>query len=488
MVRQGVLRVLMTSLIVLPGLVAAGAEAAADEVEQELRRLERIGKAFEMVAKKVKPAVVHVSPVFIMNRSDRFGQPGPYSRDPFRDFFGEEFYRRFFGERMPRGESRRKGLGSGVVVDPKGYILTNNHVVHGADEIEVKLSDKREFKAKVVGTDPKTDLAVIKVESAEELPGAELGDSDAMEVGHWVLAIGNPFGLDQTVTAGIISAKGRSNLRVVDYEDFIQTDAAINPGNSGGPLVNLRGEVIGINTAIFTRTGGYMGIGLAIPSNMAKSIMKSLIETGKVTRGWLGVQIEPLTPDAAEALGVASTEGVLVKSVLPGTPAQAAGLQPGDVILTFDGKKTPDPKTLQKIVARTSVDREVVVKIIREGKGMDLKANIAEQPSDLRAAVTGQTEELGMAVESLTPELAARLSYEGETGVVITAVRPGSPAAEAGLASGNLIKEVNREKVQNTAQFHSLIAKADKTKPILLLVRDRTRTVFIILRVPEKRD
>lgn len=317
--------------------------------KESIDTLSKVNAAMSEVTSAVKPAIVNISSIkTIESRS----VPSPFFNDPFfRDFFGNQF-RNF---QQPK-ERKQSGLGSGVIVGKDGYILTNNHVIKGADDIKVKLSDKREFKGKIIGTDQKTDLAVIKIE-ADNLPVIKLGDSDKLKIGETVIAVGNPFGLNQTVTSGIVSAKGRANVGIADYEDFIQTDAAINPGNSGGALVNIKGEVIGINTAIVSSSGGYMGIGFAIPSNMAKAVMDSLLNTGKVIRGWLGISIQPITPELSKQFGTKDEKGALIGDVVEGGPAEKAGIQAGDIIVEFDGKDVIDPTSLRNSVAVSSPAR-----------------------------------------------------------------------------------------------------------------------------------
>ncbi len=450
--------------------------AADTQLEETARAFEKL---FNEVAEKVKPSVVHVKAVKIM-KGEEFERFHP----PFggREFpFGEEFFDRFFGRRMPK-EFRQQGLGSGVIVDPKGYVLTNNHVVEEADEIFVTLLDKRELKAKVIGTDQPTDVAVIKID-VENLPAATLGDSDKIKTGDWAIAIGNPFGLDLTVTAGIISATGRSRVGIADYEDFIQTDAAINPGNSGGPLLNLKGEVVGINTAIFTRTGGYQGIGFAIPINMARTVMKSLIETGKVTRGWLGVAIQDITQELAQSFNLTTTQGALVSDVTPNSPAEKGGVQRGDVIVEFEGKEVRDISHLRNTVAQTPVGKVAKVKVLRDGKPVELTITVGEQPAELFAA-GGPAEvakDFGMTLDTLTPDLAKRFGYEGEMGVVVTNVEPGSPAERAGVQTGDLIKEVNRERIHNLQEYRAIVSRGPTDKGILLLVKRGNFTRYVLV-------
>jgi serine protease Do len=442
--------------------------------------VDRLSEAFRAVALRVKPAVVAVG---VSQTVEAPGAP----------FGPDEFFRRFFGlepdEDNGRGGKRRfqrQGLGSGVIVDAEGYILTNNHVVAEADEINVRLADGRDFKAKVIGTDPPTDIAVIRIK-AEHLPVARLGNSDKVDVGDLVLAIGSPFGLEQTVTMGIISATGRAGVGISDYESFLQTDAAINPGNSGGPLVNMRGHVIGINTAIATRTGGYMGVGFAVPVNMAAEVMKRIRETGKVVRGWLGIGIQPLTRDLADSMKLKPDEGVLVSQVFEGGPALKAGLRAGDVVLEFDGKPVKTPNDLQTAVAWTAPGTQVAVAIVRDGKRMTLKVNVEKRPAQpemVRADRSGPAElkELGIQVSNLTPEAAQRYGYKSAQGVLIVGVEPGSLAAMAQLRPGMLILKAAGQSVASVAEFREAMRKSDLAKGIPLLVRAGDRQTFVLLK------
>ncbi len=446
------------------------------------------GPSFSEIVKAVTPAVVNISTTRVI-KSAGMEELGERFNDPFfRRFFGEEFFRRFGGPR----ERRQSSLGSGVIVDPSGYIITNNHVIAEADEIKVVLGDKREFDGKVIGTDPKTDLAVIKID-AEDLPTIGWGDSDSLEVGEYVLAIGNPFGLNQTVTMGIVSGVGRANVGIADYEDFIQTDAAINPGNSGGAMVNIRGELVGINTAIFSRSGGYMGVGFAVPSNMTRAVMDSLIEKGKVIRGWLGVSIQGVTADLAKNFGLSKAQGALVSEVLPDSPAAKAAFKPGDVIIEFDGKEVADQTALRNIVAATTVGKKVKVKIVRSKKPKTLSVKIDEQPKDIaalgqeRAAPEQRQSEntalAGLDVRDITPEIAERLGLPPDsTGVVVTDVNPNSGAAAVGLQPGDLITEINRKAVRSMDDFKRITGKLDKDEEPLLLVKRRGGKFFLILK------
>ena len=439
---------------------------------------------FVQVAKAVTPAVVNIATV----RSGKTeGMPNMPFDDPFfRRFFGDEFFRRF---EAPR-ERKERSLGSGVIVDAKGLIVTNNHVVNKADDVKVLLSDKREFKAKLIGTDPKTDLAVLKIE-AENLHTIPWSDSDKLEVGEFVLAVGNPFGLNQTVTMGIVSAVGRASMGIAEYEDFIQTDAAINPGNSGGALVNARGELVGINTAIFSQSGGNMGIGFAVPSNMARSILDQLVEHGKVVRGWLGVSIQEVSPELANQFGLSETKGVLVSDVLDDSPAKKAGLERGDVILEFDGKPADSPTQLRNLVAQTPVGKKVSVKFVREKKSKSVDLTIVEQPKALAQAGGdeggGSTAPSGLLsdleVHELNGELAARYNLSSsERGLVIVKVKSGSVAEEAGLKEGDLLLEVNRQVVSNVKTYERAASRISKDQPVLLLIKRQGRTRYVTLK------
>ncbi|MBL8074947.1 MAG: DegQ family serine endoprotease [Nitrospira sp.] len=440
-------------------------------------------QTFVDIAKSVKPAVVNI---YATKSGRGEGSGGTPFDDPlFRKFFGDEFFRKF---EHPK-EKKERGLGSGVIVDSNGLIITNNHVVGKADEIRVTLSDKREFKAKLIGTDPKTDVAVVKIE-ATGLPTVSWADSDKLEVGEFVLAVGNPFGLTQTVTLGIVSALGRA-AGIAEYEDFIQTDAAINPGNSGGALVNVRGELVGINTAIFSQSGGNMGIGFAVPSNMAQSIMGQLVQTGKVVRGWLGVSIQELTPELASQFGITETKGVLVSDVMDDSPAKKAGFERADVIVEYDGKPMDSPTHLRNAVAQTPVGKKVVVKIIRDKKARTIDLTIVEQPKSMSqsgeedggdtATPTGILSSLD--VRDLNEELAGRYGLKSsERGVVIVRVKPGSTAEELGVREGDIVLEVNRQAVTSVKAFERLANKLPKDQAVLLLLKRQGRTIYLTLR------
>ncbi len=450
-----------------PSAAASGAPAPARPVPD-----------FTAVAKAAMPAVVNISSARIV----RAPEGGPFFSDPFfQFFFGEEFFRQF---RVPR-ERREQSLGSGVLVKSEGIILTNNHVIEKASEIRVTLADKREFAAKIVGTDPKTDLAVLRI-AGGPFPVLPLGDSDKVEVAEPVIAIGNPFGLSQTVTQGIISAVGRANVGITDYEDFLQTDAAINPGNSGGALVNARGELIGINTAIFSQTGGYMGIGFAIPSNMAKAVMEQVLKSGKVARGWLGVSIQDVTPAMARSFGLSKPKGALVGDVSPKSPAAAAGLQRGDVILGLNDKPVEDAGHLRNVIASTPPGTTLSLTILREGKEQRVPVTIGEQPPQRLAAreeapPTEPTRDLGLLVTDPTPDLLRRLDLpRGARGALVREVQPGSPAQEAGLRPGDLIQEVNRRPIRSAREFAETL-RQQKGKDLLLLVNRGGSTAFVVV-------
>ena len=461
-----------------PGALA---ERAAD-----LELLERSAKAFAAIVKKARPAVVFIKVEKTIEKTVPTG-PFPFM-DPF-EFFNDPFLRRFFGpEFRPRPHQKRQfkqeGAGSGFIVRSDGYILTNNHVVGGADVIKVKLYDGREFDAEIVGTDPQSDVAVVKID-AKDLPVLRLGDSDRLEVGEWVIAIGNPFGLSETVTVGVVSAKGRNRIGINDYEDFIQTDAAINPGNSGGPLLNIRGEVVGMNTAIYSKSGGYMGIGFAIPANMVKAVMRQLIEKGKVVRGWLGVVIQDMDEDLAKSFGLEKAEGVLIAEVSPDSPAGRAGLKQGDIILEMDGRKVPDVGELRNRVALTPPGTKVEFLVLREGKKKRIRVKIGEKPSETTLAM-GQHEilkKLGMTLQDLTPDLAREFGYKEGEGVLVSEVVPGSPAARAGIRPGFLILEVNRTRVHDVSECLKALGRSRKTGMVLLRLTDGQFSRYVAIRI-----
>jgi serine protease Do len=429
---------------------------------------------FISLAKKLGPSVVNVSTSRV--RGTERNTPAPFGgNDP-----AEEFWQRFFGGRTPRGPQRQRGVGSGFIVDGDGTILTNYHVIDGAQKLSVTLDDGKSYEAKVIGRDQKSDIAVIKIEAGRSLPAAPLGDSDQLEVGEWVMAIGKPFGLDQTVTSGIVSAKGR-NIGQGPYDNFIQTDASINPGNSGGPLLNLRGEVVGINTAIFSQSGGNIGIGFAIPSNSVKELLPQLRDKGKVVRGFIGVSVQKVSPEIAESLGINPARGALVADLVKAGPAERAGVKTGDVIVEFDRRPIKDSADLPQQVARVVPGAAVQIKVIRDGKEATLSLTIGEM-KETEVAAAAQEGELGLTVQPLTPELAETLGLERSAGLVISAVKPGSAADEAGLRSGDVLVEINRQPVNNLADYNREIADNDKAKPVLFLVRRGQSSLFLALK------
>jgi serine protease Do len=432
--------------------------------------------SFAPVVKPATAAVVNISSSKTV-RNDGGGPLSPFFNDPFfRQFFGHQF-------NIPR-ERREQSLGSGVIISPDGYILTNNHVVDDATEVKVFLADKRELKARIVGTDPKTDIAVLKIEE-KNLPALTLGDSSTVQVGDVVLAIGNPFGIGQTVTMGIVSATGRGNLGIEDYEDFIQTDAAINPGNSGGALISAQGELIGINTAIISNgVQGNQGIGLAVPVNMARQVMEQIIRQGKVTRGYLGILIQPVTPEVAKAFGLSDPHGALLGDVTADSPASRSGLAQGDIILELNGERINESRQLQLRIAQTAPGATVRLKLLRDGREREVSVTLGELPTDQqRASVSGdRTSALdGVTVDELTPEMARELGVPAQTrGVVIEEVQPGSAAADAGLQRGDVIQQVNRKPITTTGEFERAINQAGN-QSVLLLVNREGRTFYVVI-------
>lgn len=442
----------------------------------KLHTARSLGQAFVEVAKKVQPCVVNITTekTITMRPWDRFG------KDFFKGSPFEEFFRGFgFSPREKGKEYRHKqrSAGSGVIVDREGYILTNNHVIEGADKIKVRLIDGREFIATVKGKDPRTDLAVLHIK-AKDLPVAILGDSDKLEVGEWAIAIGNPFGLDHTVTVGVISAKGRSGLGTGTYEDFIQTDASINPGNSGGPLVNIDGEVIGIN-AMIIQPG--TGIGFAIPINMAKQILSDLIKTGKVVRPWLGISVQDLSPELAEHFKIKEKEGVLISQVYPGTGAEKAGLATGDIIKGVDDKPIKNVNDLIKEIQKKKVGQKVKIDILRDGKPMTVEVTTSEMPEKAELEKERESEEkLGARVQELNPQLTARYKISGvKHGVVIIEVIEGGLAEEIGLQEGDVILEINRKKIEKMKDFEKAIKDANIEKGILFHIHRKGNSFYL---------
>ena len=454
------------------------ARTEAKDANPAEARYQMVLPNFSALAKQVQPGVVNIRTV----KTTKEGGP------VFRHFFGNPFGNREpnrepFGEGGPGREFKQRSLGSGFIIDTDGFIVTNNHVVENADQIKVRLADEREFDAKIIGRDPKTDLALIRIEGAKDLSPLKMGDSEGLEVGSWVLAVGSPFGLEQTVTAGIVSAKGRF-IGAGPYDDFIQTDASINPGNSGGPLLNMNAEVIGINTAIVAQG---QGIGFAIPVNLAQSVVAQLKERGSVTRGWMGVGIQDLTPDLAQYYGLKDQKGVLVTQVFPGDPADRAGLKVKDVITSVGGKPVASGRELSAAVASMPVGKDVPVKILRDGKEQNLTVQISERKDpEEQAARGGQTpegDELGIRAADLNPESARRFGLdESERGVVIAAVRPGSKADQGGLQQGDVVKEINRAPVQSVKELKAEFNKAKPGEAVSILVK-RANAGFVVVKV-----
>ena len=445
------------------------AQSAESNAVVEATQSGRALPSFAALAQQASPSVVYIKVTAIEKTMEDepgsglnpFGPGGPlfFGRPPFPG---------------PPGRGRRQGSGSGFIIRKDGIIITNNHVVEDAKEITVTLTDKREYKAKVLGRDPKTDLAVIKAETKGDLPVAQLGNSDSLQVGDWVMAIGNPFGLSNTVTAGIVSAKGRS-IGAGPYDDFIQTDASINPGNSGGPLFNEHGEVVGINSAIFSQSGGNIGIGFAIPINLAKKLVPELEEHGSITRGWLGVSIQKVTPELASSLGLPESRGALVADVTEGSPAAKGGLERGDVIVGFNGNKVEESSALPRLVAETTVGKTVPVEVMRNGKTKTLEVTVARMADETAAAESSpesaQKSKWGLALRELRPEEREELKLKEGEGVMVTGVLPDSPAADASVQPGDVIVEVNKVPVGSVAALKKEAGKVEGDKPMLLLLR-----------------
>ncbi len=441
--------------------------------------------SFADLAERVNHAVVNISTTQVLKESPMQPFIGPNS--PFRDFFGDEFFKRFFGDGSQgqgqgqgQGQMKTHALGSGFVIDDDGLILTNNHVVEKADEIKIKTDAGKDYDAKVVARDAKTDIALIRVKAGADFPKpAQLGDSGAIRVGDWVMASGNPFGLGNTITAGIISAKGRI-IGAGPYDDFLQTDAAINPGNSGGPLFNMNGEVVGVNTAIVAQG---QGIGFAIPINLVKEILPQL-KSGKVTRGWLGVMIQDITPELAESFGIKQTNGVLVGDVVTDGPADKAGLKRGDIITTFNGKELENAHSLSRFVASIPPNTKTTLQIVRDGKNQEIKVTIGTMPEETAEAPAAEEKSAwGLTVQNLTPELAQRFGLdENERGVVISEIQSGSTAADAKLRPGDLIKQVNRQNIQNIRDYNQALQKAKKSDSLLLLIKRGKNTFYVALK------
>lgn len=472
------------AVVLLCTTLLVGQSFARSEMDGDTAILDRSSKAFVNVVKKAKPAVVHIK-VEKTTKSKQYG--GQLPEEMFNHPFFEKFFGPQFRQQQPRQrEFKQRGQGSGFIISKDGYILTNNHVVESADVIKVTLSDEREFDARLIGTDPQTDVALLKIEDPENLPVLPIGDSNNLEAGEWVIAIGNPFGLSQTVTVGVVSATGRSSVGINEYENFIQTDAAINPGNSGGPLINGRGEAVGINTALFSRTGGYMGIGFAIPINMAQSIQDQLHKYGKVTRGWLGVVIQNVDKDLADSFGLKQAGGILVSEVQENTPASAAGLKQGDVITHLNDTELKDVTDLRNRVAMLRPGSKAMLFVMRDGRERKIQVTIGEQPSDFSKAGSinndrDTLEKFGLTLQELSPELAEKFEYKQDDGLIISDVEQGSPAEMEGLKPGHLVEEVNRERVRSLKDLKAAMKKSGKSGKILLRVRSGNYSTYVVL-------
>ena len=470
-----------TSMLVVLLFLLLGTASITTAQDKGLESLRQTGQAFRQVAKKVSPAVVFVK----VEKEVSQGTAGFHT--PFGSPFGDELFRHFFGvppqlqqpHQAPK-KRRESGQGSGFLITPDGYILTNNHVVGDANLVSVQMNDGREYEAEIVGTDPGSDLAVIKIDESD-LPFLRLGNSEKLEVGDWVLAVGNPFGLSHTLTAGVVSAKGRSGIGLNDYEDFIQTDAAINPGNSGGPLVNLDGDVVGINTAIFSRSGGYMGIGFAIPVDMAKNIKSQLIEHGEVKRGRLGVYIQDMTKDLADSFDLEETTGILITQIVEDSPADDADLKQGDIILEIDGDKVDKVANFRNRVSLTAPGTKVKLTILRDGERETVKVKIGKLDTEVASAKSGSSDlpKLGLSLQQLTPELAERFGYDDEKGVLVAGVESGSLADRAGIRRGSLILEIDRQRVTSVKEAKKLLKTKKKSHLFLIQQGEGTRYVAI---------
>lgn len=431
----------------------------------------KVPLSFSELAERVKPAVVNIS----TTKTTKGGFGSPFGRSPF----GDDFFDRFFGD-TPQREFKQRSLGSGFVISNDGYIFTNNHVVEKADKILVKLSDNREYEAKIIGTDPKTDIALIKIKPNNSLPVVEIGDSDQVKVGEWVIAIGNPFGLEQTVTAGIVSAKGRV-IGAGPYDNFIQTDASINPGNSGGPLFGMDGKVIGINTANVAQG---QGIGFAIPINMAKGILGDLKTKGKVTRGWMGISVQDITEDIAKNLNYKEKKGALVSDVFQGDPADKAGIKVGDIIIEINRKSIKDTHDLLLTIAVMQVGEKVSIKALRDGKEIAFQVVVAERKDKVDMVSTkGSTEHFGIAAQDITAEMAKQLGISRDGGVIVAEVQSGSPADDVGIQPQDIVVQVNRVKINSMKDYTREISKAIGKKSVTLLIKRGNSSFFVALQI-----
>lgn len=459
----------------------------ADEAYKTAKDL---SNAFSSAAERAMPAVVSIKVEKTIDASQIY-----QGDQQLNDQFGNDFFRQFFGGQIPQLQTPRKykeeGQGSGFIISKDGYILTNNHVVGDVDKITVELKDGRKFtNAKVIGTDPGTEVALIKIDGDGDFPVLPMGDSNSNKIGDWVIAIGNPFGLSETVTVGVISAVGRNKVGIANYENFIQTDAAINPGNSGGPLINLDGQVIGINTAIYSESGGYMGIGFAIPIDMARNIEKQLKENGKVIRGYLGIYCQDITPEMAKLLDLSNDKGIIVATVENGSPADKGGLKNQDIILEMNGETVKSYDTFRNKIANIKPDSVINLTILRDGKKQDLKVTLGERPTDGVAKALPKKEQpkskeaLGIEVQNVTNDIARQLGYKVGEGVIVTSVDQGSPASDAGIESGDLILSVNRQNVNSDDEFEKAISNIKGNK-VMLLVKHGDYSQFVVIELTQ---
>lgn len=469
------LKLIIVLVAVIGAMVVVGCYGTPETNAKEPRM---IPENFSDLAEMAGPAVVNIRTVKTIKGGGRvfqhFGKP--FSEDdPFKDFF-----EKFFGGDQQR-DFKQRSLGSGFIIDEDGYIVTNNHVIEDADEIQVKLRNGDEYDAEIVGRDPNTDLALIKTKSGKNFPFVSLGDSDALKIGQWVVAIGNPFGLEHTVTAGIVSAKGRV-IGSGPYDDFIQTDASINPGNSGGPLLDMSGSVIGINTAIIASG---QGIGFAIPANLARGIIEQLKSHGEVTRGWLGVAIQDISPEIAEYYGIKNKEGVLVTEVFKGDPADEAGIEPKDIIIGVDGSKVETTRDLTRMIAGLGVGESAKIKVLRDGTEKNFTVKIAKREDEKVASRTPQKEhedELGIRVSNITPEMAQRFNVSESEGVIVTDIEQGSKGEEAGLMRGDIIKEINHSAVKSVEDYKEAIGKVKAGETVQMFIR-RMSSGFLVIKL-----
>jgi serine protease Do len=475
-------KTLATVIFLAVGLLAISGLFSASEVEAVTGGLAKTPESFSQLAEMASPSVVNIRTVKTIQGGGRvfrhFQGPFDKNKDKDKDDPMQDFFKKFFGENHPR-DFKQRSLGSGFIIGQDGYIVTNNHVVENADKIEVILENEKEYEAEIIGRDPNTDLALIKIKSEHNLPELKFGDSDALKVGQWVMAIGNPFGLDHTVTAGIVSAKGRV-IGSGPYDDFIQTDASINPGNSGGPLLNMQGEVIGINTAIIASG---QGIGFAIPVNLAKGVVDQLRQSGEVTRGWLGVGIQDLSPEVAEYYGIEAKNGVLVTEVFPGDPADLAGIEPRDIIIAVNGQPVESTRDLTSTVASIGVGQTTKIKVLRGGETKTFKATIAKREDKKIMAQQSREEhqdKLGIRVAELTPEMARRYGAKEGEGVIVAGVESGSQAETKGLRVGDLIKEVNHQPIKSVADFDKTIDAVKEGETVNIFARRPNRGFLVI--------